>query len=313
MPTALPTALQVSVIVPAYCSGATLPRSISAIASQSQPPLEIIVVDSSPSSDGGISLGDFPVPVRYFHVARRLFPHQARNLGAAYAQGGLLLFTDPDIYPDGTWLETMLAAWQATGAIVFGALACYGSRWLDVGAHFCKYHICLPGGQPHAIDYGWSGAMLVARTAFWAVGGFPQQHWAGDTILSAHLRRAGHPLWFAANAVARHDHEAISWRNLLRERFQRGREFGVSLADGAITGSAWALPQLLRRVVGSLLLPLRVVLTVARIARQAQAAGLLAAYLRTLPVILAGRTAWSAGNAAGYCDSLLGRYRCMAR
>ena len=304
MPSAPLPAPQVSVIIPAYCSDVTLPRSLAAIAGQSQPPLEIIVVDSSPSLGAGASLEDVPVPVRYFHVAQRLYPHQARNFGAVYARGDLLLFTDPDIYPDDTWLATMLAAWQATRAVVFSALACYGARWLDVGAHFCKYHICLPGGAPHAIDYGWSGAMLVAREAFWAVGGFPDQQWAGDTILSAHLRRAGYPLWFAADAVARHDHEAITWRHLLRERYQRGREFGVLQAAGAITGSAWTMPQLLRRVAGNLLLPLRVLLTVARIARQAQAAGLLAAYLRTLPVIVAGRTAWSAGNAAGYWDEL---------
>ena len=298
------TAPRVSVIIPAYRSGATLPRALLAIAGQSPPPLEIIVVGSSLPAPDLSTLAALPVAVRYMQVAHRLYPHQARNYGAAYARGDLLLFTDPDIYPEPLWLHELVLAWQQTGAVVFGALACHGRRWLDIGAHFCKFHICLPGGPAHPIAFGWSGAMLIERSAFWAVGGFPDQLWAGDTMVSAQLRCDGYALWFVAHAVAQHDHEQITWRSLLRERYQRGREFGNMLAGESFGGAVWTNRQLLRHVIGSLFLPLQLLLTLARIARQAQAAGLLADYFWTLPVIVAGRAVWALGNATGYTDVL---------
>lgn len=176
-----------------------------------------------------------------------------------------------------------------------------------MGAHFCKFHICLPGAPAAPIDYGWSGAMLVEPGVFRRAGGFPDTYWAGDTMLSGRLRQAGYTLWFASSAIAAHDHLQLTLRALVRERFLRGREFGRMAVGGLIGSERLTDFELLRKALTTVTLPLLVLLALGNIARQAAQAGKLRSFLWTLPVVAAGRAAWALGVAAGYWDEVFQR------
>jgi glycosyltransferase involved in cell wall biosynthesis len=298
----------VSVVVPAWNSTGTLARCLEALRGQRYPRVEVIVVDSSPLEQGqpdpaaAIVAGVLPA-ARYIHLPQRATPHTARNVGAAHAHGALFAFTDPDIYPHPDWLDALASVYRARGGAVVGTLACYGNRWLDHGAHFTKFHLGLaPKARGHrigAIPRGWSGNFLVDRATFYAAGGWPGSSFQGDTEFTAHLVRRGVPLWLAPDAVVEHDHEAVTLRAFLRERFVRGREYARLEATGATGGAPWTRRHLARQGAGIAALPVKVALSSARVVRDAQAAGRLGRALATLPVIVAGRAAWLGGRALG--------------
>src|SRR5687768_14228290 len=98
---------QVSVIIPLYESHTTLGDCLRAVKRQTFPAVEVILVDSTPHDmAANVARAILPNAI-YLSVGRRLLPHAARNLGAARASGNLLVFTDPDIYPNGGWLERL--------------------------------------------------------------------------------------------------------------------------------------------------------------------------------------------------------------
>lgn len=285
---------RVSVILPAYESQATLQASLETMVAQTYEPYEVILIDSSPHDEAASIAGEFP-EVRYVHHAQQLLPHAARNRGAEMAAGDLLLFSDPDVYAQPDWLQMMVAAHQRTGGIVTGAITCHGRKWLDMGTHFSKFDQWLPGGPARPIGIGPTASLLLPKAMFKRLGRFDERHGPlADAQFSWHLARQGQTIWFEPSAVVAHHHRD-TWRGLVRQMFQRGRLFGNMRA----TREGWGRPRLLGQSVITLL-PLRLAKLVARIVRNAARAGLLAACLWTLPVIVSAQAAWLAGEAAAY-------------
>jgi GT2 family glycosyltransferase len=194
----------VSVILPAYRSEQTLRRCLEALERQTWRDFEVLVADSSP--DGASARIAREAGVGSLWVDHRLLPHAARNLGAARARGGLLVFSDPDVYPQPDWLERLVAAYRANGETTVGALACFGSRWLDRGVHLCKFSKWLPGQRPRAVDMSPTAAMLISREDFVTMGGFPDDELLGDVTFSRRLLAAGRRLLLEPAAVAEHNH-----------------------------------------------------------------------------------------------------------
>lgn len=313
-PAAGPAPPRVSIVLPAFRSDGTLRACLEAMARQTLSDIELLIVDSTPDAESRrrtrAIVEAAPLAVRYIESATRLWPHEARNLGTRHARADLFVFTDPDIYPEPRWLDALVRAHAARRAVIFGPLACVGRRWFDIGVHLCKFAICLPERAPREVAFGWSGNMLCDRATFETVGGFPDRPWHGDTVLSARLRQAGVSLWLEPSAVVLHDHEAIRWRPFLRERFTRGGELATLAADGALTGTPWTRVQRLRRIVTTIAWPLKVGQACLIVARGAWRAGLTRDFLATLPIIVAGQTAWVLGASLRYlADGLRPRRR----
>ena len=88
-----------SIVIPAYDSHATLGGCFEAIGKQTFREFELVVVDSGPSDESErIVRRDFPW-VRFERAPGRLLPHAARNRGVEISSAEVIVFTDPDIYP----------------------------------------------------------------------------------------------------------------------------------------------------------------------------------------------------------------------
>ncbi|GAB4467452.1 MAG: hypothetical protein Kow00124_00320 [Anaerolineae bacterium] len=293
---------RVAVIIPAYHSEQTIQAALETMSRQTYADYELIVVDSSPDDHTALIAQGYP-HVRYEHHQGRLLPHAARSRGVALTGGELLVFSDPDIIAPPEWLERLVAAYEARGGAVVGAVACHGRRWLAMGMHLSKFDSWLPGGDVRRIEIGLTANMLVARRDFEAVGGFKQNKMLGDTILSWDLVENGVPIWFVPAAVVEHHHVG-TWGSLLVERFSRGGEF----AEIRIERGGWSQARTAAHLIVTLL-PLRLIALMLRIARNAWRAGLFGELLRVSPVVVSAQSAWLLGEAVVYLRRLAGRHR----
>jgi GT2 family glycosyltransferase len=166
---------------------------------------------------------------------------------------------------------------------------------MDTGFHFCKFSKWLPGAPACAVDMAPSGNMLLARDDFERAGRFPGELFVGDVALSRRLRELDVPLWFEPSAIGTH-HHLSSVRDFLHERFTRGRLYGE-------LRRTWYGP--LRRTLLTIatILPVRLARNVMLVGAQASRAGRLGAFVRALPLVVAGYAATLAGEARGLARS----------
>ncbi len=291
---------RISVIIPAFQSQATLADCLESLRAQTYTDFETILIDSSPDAETqALVLRAFPW-VSFEHAHARLLPHAARNRGAALARGALLVFTDPDVVLPPGWLARLVHTHERTRCGVIGSVVCAGRGWLELGEHFCKFDIWLPGGGGHPIAVGPTVNMLVPRDWYDAVGGFRPDIMLGDAVFCWSLTRVGRRLWFDPQAQLTHRH-TTTWRALLAERFARGREFG----EERRRWDHWSRGRVLAAALVSLF-PMRLFNFVVRAGANAVRAGQLREYLLTLPVIVTGSSAWLAGELRSYGGALLG-------
>ncbi len=295
---------RVSVILPAYRSEATVAGCLHALRRQSYADFEVILVDSGPEGRAAvIARRDFP-EVHCHHSPRRLLPDAARNIGVTLARGELLAFSAPDVFAEPTWLGQLVAAHDATGAVVVGALVCDGRGFFEVGVHLCKFSKLLPAGDRRPIDIVPTGNMLCARSTFEAVGRFRDDVVQADVAWGRRAVALGHALTFVPGAVAAH-HQRDTWRGFLGERACRGLELGRLRWDWE-KGHPWRLTCL----VAATVLPVRLLRVCGLVTRDCARAGRLHDLARTFPVVLAGHTASLLGEAAAYSLALA---RCLLR
>jgi GT2 family glycosyltransferase len=289
---------EVSVLLPAYRSEATIARCLEALARQTYRDFEVLVVDSDPGAATEHTVrASFPW-VLYEHSPRRLLPHAARNRGVERARGDLLVFSDPDCYARPDWLARLVATHRETGGVVVGAIACFGAGWRETGIHLCKFSKWLPAGAARPLDMSPTANMLLSRRDFAAAAGFPGGELLGDVTLSRRLRELGHELRFEPRAVVEH-HHTQSVGAFLAERYERGRLFG-QLRAAWLGERRWAIAFYLAVT----LLPIRLARILTLVARDARRAAQAGRYLTTLPLVAAGHAASLAGEAAAYVRRL---------
>jgi GT2 family glycosyltransferase len=285
----------VSVILPAWCSHETLAACLNSLREQSFRDFEVIVVDSSPSEKTATLISmDFP-EVRFQHSARRLWPHAARNVGASLARGRILVFSDPDCRMSKPWLDSLVRAQRQGYSVVGGAVGnlCHG--WFLDGVHLCKYAWWLPGAAAGVRPDLPSANVSYSSALFARIGPFPED-WCGDTLLAQRALETGATLWFEPSALVEHDHR-ITRLSFLRERFQRGYDFGLVRPRV----QSWSRWRILAYVAAA---PLIVLWMIARCAWYAWLSSNLRIMLRCSPVIAAGYLARQLGESLAYVKSL---------
>lgn len=287
-----------SIIVPAYRARDLLPDCLAALLHQTtREPFEIIVVVSGESGTAAALQKDFP-GVRWIESASRLTAGQARNRGAAAAQGAILAFLDADCRVKDDWLEQLAAAHRGNDYPLIGGAfennpADSYSGW---AYYFCSLSHWLPHRNTHLrpVPDLPSGQLSIKRWAYTQCGPFPDIPIAEDTLLCWRVARAGYPLFLAPQVRARHGFGTMRLGDLLRRRFR----YGTAFAALRMQQEQWPM---LRRWHYLLATPVLPLVLVARCMARVWAAGMYRRrLLLTLPAVLLGMIAWSLGEARAY-------------
>ncbi len=164
----------------------------------------------------------------------------ARNVGAAAADGDLLLFCDGDDIADVDWMATLVGALDHHRA-VGGYLE---ERLLAVPGQEDWRPPATPDALPTFLGFPFlvSANMGVHRSEFQAVGGFDTSLIRGEDIaLSWDLIERGVELGYAGKAIIHYRHRRGLWP-MMKQHYLYGRGFSQILArrgvPGQVEGSA---------------------------------------------------------------------------
>jgi glycosyltransferase involved in cell wall biosynthesis len=177
----------ISFIVPAYNEETELPSTLAAIraaASDVAQPFEIIVVDDA-STDATPEIAE-QAGARVVSIHRRQIA-AARNAGARAARGGYLFFVDADTRINQTHITEALAALEAgyAGGSARVLMDGFVPLW---GRILLRLFSVLYFG----LNLGAGAFLFTARRNFEAIGGFDEEHFAGEEVyFSLALRRLG--------------------------------------------------------------------------------------------------------------------------
>jgi glycosyltransferase involved in cell wall biosynthesis len=196
----------VTVVVPARNAEHVLAGQLRALSEQEYTGAWEVVVADNGSTDGTAKVArawmDRLPGLRTVDAAGRRGINHARNVGAAKAQGDLLVFCDADDEADAGWLGAMVAA-ARTADIVGGFL----DQTVLNSRRAASWRLPQPRDRlPEMMNYlpYAVGASLGVRTdVFHALGGFTEDYGGGgdDVELCWRAQLAGHTIAFAADAV----------------------------------------------------------------------------------------------------------------
>ncbi|MEA2196963.1 MAG: hypothetical protein QOJ25_1014 [Solirubrobacteraceae bacterium] len=227
---------RLSTIIVAHNSLAHLRSTLPALLSELGPEDEVIVVDSGSSDGIAGELGRIAPAARLVVAAGNVGFAAGANLGAAAAQGELVVLLNPDARVQPGWAAAMRAPFAGPWA-----------GWMALVTMHEGSVINTSGGVLHFTGLGWAGqvgeslteaprtptevgflsgaCMAVPRATWTAAGGFPEQFfmYCEDVDLSLRLRLRGGRLAVIPDAVAVHDYSfdkgEVKWRMLERNRW----------------------------------------------------------------------------------------------
>ena len=212
----------IAVVIPARNAAATIARTLAAVAAQTHPAAEVVVVDAG-STDDTVAIAE-SAGVR---VVRQpaTGPSEARNRGAAATDAPLIAFTDADCFPAPDWLENGVRALDRAD-LVQGAV-----RPERAPGPFERTLWVI---EPSAL---WESAnLLVTRDLLDRIGGFEEwiapaigKSFGEDMWLGWRARRAGAVTAFAAGARVEHAVFERGPRDYVGER-RRLRYFPAAVA-----------------------------------------------------------------------------------
>ncbi len=220
----------VSVVVAAYNEARHIDGLLASLRAQTEPPLEVIVVDDGSTDDtAALSARAGATVLRCAHRG----PAAAHNAGAAVAVGDVVVFLDGDMECSPSFVERLVAP-IASGAAVGTFtremyLANRDRRWARAYAalRFSPPDRLLPADFPDRF-----GAFRAIRAdAFRSVNGFDDVGYGEDMTIASKL---GEDAAVAPGAVLYHHHP-----DTLFEIFENGRWVGRGEAIRALHHPFW--------------------------------------------------------------------------
>jgi glycosyltransferase involved in cell wall biosynthesis len=177
----------ISFVIPAYNEELELSSTLAAIraaASGAAQPCEIIVVDDA-STDATPEIAE-QAGARVLSIQRRQIA-AARNAGVRVAQGKYLFFVDADTRINRTHITAAITALEAgyAGGSARVLMDGFVPLW---GRVFLRAFSVLYFG----LNLGAGAFLFTTRRNFEAIGGFDEQHFAGEEVyFSLALRKLG--------------------------------------------------------------------------------------------------------------------------
>ena len=223
-----------SVVIISLNEGESLRRTVDNMLATLPPASEIIVVDDG-STDGSADFLGEGYAVTLLRSNERLGVAGARNFGAGYTSGNVLVFSDAHVIAPPGWFEALLEllARPETGAVAPaismmqpGGSIGYGQKWRDssLGVEWlgCR------GSKPYPVPLLCGCFLAMRREVFSAIGGFDSGMvlWgAEDCELSIHLWSLGYECWVVPDVVVQHAFRPhfpyeVKWAPVLHNRLR---------------------------------------------------------------------------------------------
>jgi glycosyltransferase involved in cell wall biosynthesis len=120
----MPQSLTVSVIIPTKNRSVDLARTIETLLQQTVQPLELIIVDQSPTPS---LTKQISIHTHYIHDPTLSGASVARNVAMGQAQGDVWLFLDDDVLLEPIFIEKILEAYDADVTGVSGIITNYST------------------------------------------------------------------------------------------------------------------------------------------------------------------------------------------
>jgi glycosyltransferase involved in cell wall biosynthesis len=223
VPPALPSAVDVSVVVPSHARPLRLLWLLNALEEQTYAgSWEVVVVHDYDAPTAARILDEHPL-----HAAGRLrheavapgtgSPARQRNLGWRSARGALVAFTDDDCRPAPDWLERLVAAARrAPGGVVQGATRPDPLEHHVLAAPHVRTLAIEPVGP-----FAQTCNILYPRALLERLGGFDERAISGEDVgLSMRARAAGAAITGAPDAVVHHAIESHTLPGILRQNLK---------------------------------------------------------------------------------------------
>lgn len=228
--------LSCSIIIPTLNGGHLLESLVSSLESQSVPPREIIVIDSSSTDNTpheAVRLG-----CNLITIPRTEFRHgRTRNHAARHAQGDILVFMTQDALPlSSCFLEELLRPIeQGTASAAYARQVPYASaRPTEIFARTFNYppqsrirtHASVSDLGIRAYFFS-NVASAIRKDVFMELGMFPDDVIMNeDMLFCAKMIENGHSVMYAAEAMVFHSHNYSA-----AQTFQRYFDIGVFYAQ----------------------------------------------------------------------------------
>lgn len=247
------TATGISVGVATCGRPEALARCLAALADQTTPPEEVVVVDQDPSDESrSVTSQSGLGPVRYLEQ-ERLGLSASRNLALRTVGGQVLAVTDDDCAPDPSWLAAINAALERPPPVagVTGPILPLGEGAPGTFAISLRESDAPVDHTGRVIPWGvGSGGNFAARTSVLRDGGgWDERLGAGsggqaaeDADLFYRLLRAGSVVRYEPTAVVRHEWQTRARR--LATRWSYGHGVGAMCGLYLARGDAYALRML---------------------------------------------------------------------
>ena len=200
--------MQISIIVPVYNNGGDLSECLSALKLSSGPDSEIVVVDDASTDDTPAVAAR--MGVRVLSLTKNSGPAAARNYGARYATGDILLFVDADVVIAPGAVNRVMKVLEENSdlAAVFGSYDAE-PRAPGVVSQYRNllHHFVHQNGNPDASTF-WAGCGAVRSSTFQEIGGFDETRFRHPSIedieMGYRLRQAGHRIRLDKSLRATH-------------------------------------------------------------------------------------------------------------
>ena len=212
----------VSVVIPARNAARTIGTVLTALAGQSVPPDEVILVDDG-STDGTPAIAEAH-GASVVATGGGALAGGARNAGWEAASGDVVCFLDSDAVPAPGWGEGLRRAVVDFPGAVVGCARTFAPRtpWGWV-AHLQIETPYLPRGEPRTVRFVSSYCMAVPRAL---PVRFSASYGGEDCVFCADALRAGASLVFDPRFHAVHDHDRKTFADVRNQ--QRRLAFGLA-------------------------------------------------------------------------------------
>ncbi len=209
----------VSAVIVSFSDPNATRDAVQSLMAQSEPPLEILLVDNHPDALTAAAMSDWEQAhrLRLLHSGENLGYAKACNRAAQEARGDWLFFLNPDAYADPGCLAVLLGA-AGRGVGVLGAQVLLPDGRTNAGdnplhltgiAWAGRFGEPMERGAARRVAAVSGAALLADASAFRQLGGFCKRFFMyyDDSDFCWRMRLAGWEVLFCPDAIVWHDFE----------------------------------------------------------------------------------------------------------